>query len=179
MWVNPQEQASLKKLHLIIRMPAQYTDMGVEELIGKMLGGERHFPGMRLVVRANFTCHPRYEELERYLKQHQDLSREPLDLERSSFLCVQAIGLYLPYAHLANADFRGAYLQGANFVGADLTRTDLSDAKLSGSNIREANFARTQLLETDFTGVTGLSEALHLNMANFYRTRFSKKEIGR
>lgn len=83
------------------------------------------------------------------------------NLEWADLRWADLIGADLSGAMLSRADFHKCDLSGAQLQGADVSDTNLEDANLRNANLAGAVFFHTRLLNTDLSGVQGLSTTLH------------------
>lgn len=97
-----------------------------------ILNGERAFPRIQLPDGFRLSSHPRFEELNKYLKAQglDNLKKEPLIIRNSMLNGLVAERLYLPYvqgemANLEKANLEKAYLFGANLEGAIISGSHL------------------------------------------------------
>lgn len=98
------------------------------------------------------------------------------DLEWADFRWADLIGADLSGANLARADFHKADLSGAKLRRADLRMANLEDANLSGADCSEAVFSGTRLLNTDLSGVRGLTTTRHPDRSTIDPETLSKSE---
>ena len=147
-----------------------------EEFVEKILAGVRDFSGINLEKKFYLDEHKRFQEMQDYLKR-QDLGKNPIIINDSAFMHLQAQDLYLPFvrgseADLSGADLAGAYLVKALLVGADLMRANLVEANLEEANIKQADLVRANLKGANLEG-TFLKGAdfrgANLNGANLER----------
>lgn len=186
-------------------MAIERMAMKGEELINKILAGERNFSGIGLECGFNLIRYEGFTEMQNYLKR-QDLYKNPIDITGSSLQNICATGLYVPYlagvgADLRNADLSKAYLIHADLEGADLRniklwnaklwRANLRNAKLIGADLGYANIGKANLenadlkdtdircayfWETDLRNVRNLEQVVGLRFADFMKTIVTPKE---
>lgn len=152
-----------------------------EELIKKILSGERDFSYTSLKPGCDLSKYDSYNEMNSYLAK-QDLAKEPIILSGSQFPGIIAPGLYVPHvkaecvyfgtaaligANVAHGNFYGShfdegsklynlYAASANFeaadIWADLWCANLAYAVLSCANLRKSFFVKTNLFKTRLSG---------------------------
>ena len=158
--------------------------MAGPEFVGKLLEGERSFIGIKLPKGYNLAGHEGYDELLKYLEK-QNLRENPVTIDGSLLIGLQAPDLYLPYVQGMRADLGGANLGGANLGRANLGRANLREANLGRANLGranleradlgkanlwEANLERADLGKADLRGVINLNTTLYLGDAVFRDT---------
>jgi len=156
-------------------MPKQYMDLNVDELVVKLLAGERDLKNIRLPNFSDLTENDGYQQLQDYLKS-EDFEQYPLDITGSVLMGINAPELHLPYlignrvkllrANLSGSCFSQANLEHAHFVDAKLYNVDLSGANLSratlgiaelkianlsGAKLYEAQLSAANLISADLT----------------------------
>jgi len=95
--------------------------------------------------------------------QLQKANLRGVDLQRLNLEGAQLQGanlslVNLQMAHLLSTKFHAADLTRAQLQGAQLYGTELQGAKLSGAELRDAEMYKAQLMETDLSGVVGLTQ---------------------
>ncbi len=155
-------------------MAEQLTQVSGNELVEKILVGERDFSGIRCEG-FDLAGHERFKELNQYLKD-QDLKENPVIITGSSLVRIHAPRLYL-----LNVKGEGAYLAGANLTKADLARAYLAGADLARAYLAEANLAgadltRANLAEANLARARNIEKTIGLERALFYKTKISKKD---
>ncbi|MFH0752755.1 MAG: pentapeptide repeat-containing protein [archaeon] len=165
------------------------TKMGGEELIRKILSGEKDFSFVKLKDGFNLNSHNRYGELQTYLKS-QDLEENPLIISNAEMIYLQANGIFLPFligkkanltgATLGNVSLLEANLAGANLEGAYLAKVDLEDANLSEANLSRVNLWKTNLAGSDLSNSKLLEAKIlgtNLTEATLYGANLTKATL--
>lgn len=78
-------------------------------------------------------------------------------LNRADLIDANLEGTDLTYADLNSADLSAANLVGANLTNANLTNAYLSGANFGGANLTHAKLNNTEVIDTYFIGVKGLT----------------------
>jgi len=175
-----------------------------EEFVRKILAGEKDFSRIKLEDGFDLAGYKGFTEMQEYLIKN-NLQRNPLLLDSSELIGINAYGLYLPfvrgsYADLRKADLREAYLTRAclwranlreaclwraKLGGADLWEADLWRANLREVNLRKADLKKADLREADL-GVADLEGAdlwkanlreADISRAYFRRTDFEEADL--
>ena len=116
------------------------------DLVRKILEGERDFSSIILEHSFNINLHEAFEELDKYLKQnHGELSSNPINICYSQFNDLNATGILLPHTLGVRANFEGGSLYGtdlwmANFSGATFDNVNLEHVNLEGAVLNGAIF---------------------------------------
>jgi uncharacterized protein YjbI with pentapeptide repeats len=110
---------------------AAVTEIASNELVRRILDGERDFSRTRLVA-DNLDEADGYENMLAWLRE-QDLRASPLNFEGADWRGVRALGLFWERTRMAGMDLSGADLRDASLRGADLQRSNLQRANLSGA----------------------------------------------
>ncbi|MEM4318499.1 MAG: pentapeptide repeat-containing protein [Candidatus Pacearchaeota archaeon] len=176
-------------------MVTQLIPMKGDELVKKILAGERDFSRIELEEGFNLADHESFEELQKYLT-NANLDLDPIIMDNSKLRGVVARNLYLPFFRGKEANLWGADLLGADLSGADLWRACLSGADLSGAYLWRACLSgadlsgaylwRADLWGADLWGadlssaylknVKNLGKAVNLGHAIFYHTIVTERE---
>ena len=181
-------------------MAKRLNSMAVDELIAKILAGEKDLSYIKLDPHADLSGHNGFRELNIYLIK-TCCNSSALNLSYSKIPNVQARDLYLPFAKLIGTNLSGANLAGANLQRVNLTKANLKYAVLTNAVLEEANLVYADLREADFTKadlkyavlrvancegtdfteadirkVVGLEEAMFIEDAIFHGTIVTKKE---
>jgi len=85
-----------------------------QDLIRRILEGERYFAGVVLEDNFNLIASPDFAELQKYLLKQKFWS-EPLIFSGSDFRKLIASGIYLPYLQADHANFEEANLENGGF----------------------------------------------------------------
>lgn len=138
-------------------MTKKLIEIKGEELVDKILSGERDFTGIHL---QNFdvTKNERYGELFQYLMNHKDEFYEgrgkynPIILDESKLRDVDLDRLYLRSLQAKNSEltsclFEFCYLENANFNGSTIT-----NCWFSNSYLERVNFKEAKIESADFEG---------------------------
>jgi uncharacterized protein YjbI with pentapeptide repeats len=112
---------------------ATVTEITSDELVRRILEGEREFTCTRLVA-DNLDEANGYKEMQAWLRE-QDLRANPLNFEGADWRGVRALGLFWERTRLSGIDLSGADLRDASLRGADLQRSNLQRANLSGATL--------------------------------------------
>ncbi|MEM4702983.1 MAG: pentapeptide repeat-containing protein [Candidatus Pacearchaeota archaeon] len=159
-------------------MVTQLIPMKGDELVKKILAGERNFSRIKLEEGFNLSNHESFEELQKYLI-NAGLYLNPIIIDNSELRGVVAKTLYLPFFRGREADLSGADLSEANLSGAyiwraNLSRAYLSEANLSGAYIWRANLSEAYLSEANllraYLSEANLSRADLKNVKNLAKT---------
>ena len=143
------------------------THVSLEELVKRLMAGERDFSATRIAPDDNsLETQEGFADLNRYL-QEQDLRAEPILAERADWSGLKARGAFLGFSKLAGINLAGADLRGAEFRRSDFTDADLRGANLdgaffvgcrtqgadlSGSSLRGADFYEASLVGAKLAG---------------------------
>ena len=186
-------------------MTTTLTYMKGEEFVRKVVEGERDFSGIELEKGLDLHNVEGYSEMHEYLfrqdYEKKDLKQNPIRINGSSFMYINANSLHMPYliaeganlrgtrlvganllranlerANLATAELQDSYLLGANLSRANLWGAHLERADLEGANLRGTNFSVATLWATSFKNVKNLRSAKHLDLANCINLCVTPKE---
>jgi uncharacterized protein YjbI with pentapeptide repeats len=162
---------------------AAKTEIAADQLVRRILDGERDFSETRLVA-VNLDEARGYSEMIAYL-QEQDLRANPLNFERADWRGVRAVGLFwertkMAGMDLSGADFRQASLRGADLQGANLQQANLSGAtfvvaKLGGASFRNALVRGADMYECNATDA--VLQRVDLTGAQLPRATFRNVEF--
>jgi uncharacterized protein YjbI with pentapeptide repeats len=132
-------------------MTETMTTITAQELVKRLLDGERDFASTRLAPdQADLAVQDGFAELNKYLAGLQDLRDNPIIATNVDWSGLRAPGLYF-----LGAKMTGANLSGADLRDADIRRADLSGgANFRGANVSGAVFIGSRLMESDFSGAT-------------------------
>jgi len=147
--------------------------MAGNELVKKILGGERDFSGIQLENGFDLNASGVFEQIQAYLDKESErlvpyidnkcFTRECSALADNEFKFFlsdmtgfKAEGLVLPFIDASYARFCNAKLSRANFHHgefdqANFTGADLSDASLSWSDLQDAIFNRASMSGADIS----------------------------
>jgi uncharacterized protein YjbI with pentapeptide repeats len=131
---------------------AAVTEIASDELVRRILSGERNFSRTRLVA-DNLDEADGYRDMLAWL-QDQDLRANPLNFEGADWRGVRALGLFWERTRMAGIDLSGADLRDANLRGSDLQSSNLQRANLSGATfvvakLGHANFRNALMRGAD------------------------------
>jgi uncharacterized protein YjbI with pentapeptide repeats len=131
---------------------AAVTEIASDELVRRILDGERDFSRTRLVA-DNLDEADGYGDMLAWLKD-QDLRANPLNFEGADWRGVRALGLFwertrLSGINLSGADLRHASLRGADLQGSNLQRANLSGATFVVAKLGRANFRNAVMRGAD------------------------------
>lgn len=179
-------------------MASKFIKITGEELVRKILSGERDFRRIKLPPKTNLSAVENYKEMNEYLKKisRKEHKRNCLNLRNACLKGLKAPEIWVPhaefsYANLFNADFSNSHLSRANFAYAifssatlwsanlsqvDFFTSDLSNSCLSYANLYKTNMARSILHKTDFRGAEKLEEITNLDYAIISEIIVSPKE---
>ncbi len=166
-----------------------------EELVKKILSGERNYRNVVLEDNFNLAGHDGYQGMLIYLRK-QDMKKNRYDFSKARLAGLKAPELYLPFvialeANLESADLRSANLRAAGLGSANLGGADLRYASLGGANLwsanlryaklRGASLGRADLMgaslgRADLRGTRNLELALNLEHAIYGGTTVTEKE---
>ena len=127
--------------------------MSGEELINKILGGERDFSGINLEVGFKFSRHDGYNNLKDYLRNNATEEKPPYNFASSKLVMMTAKELYLPFASFENADFKAAEIYDSDFTKANFNNAYFWAATIQDSNFSEANLEGAYLKQTTLSGI--------------------------
>ena len=128
------------------------TELTSDELVRRILDGEREFSRTRLVA-DNLDDANGYAEMQAWLRE-QDLRANPLNFEGADWRGVRALGLFWERTRMSGIDLSGADLRDSNLRGADLQRSNLQRERCSGATfvvapLGGANFRNALLRGAD------------------------------
>ena len=165
---------------MIFKMEIQLKRMDEDELVRKILEGERDFSGI-ILKWGYLSDHGSFQELQKYLeKQKFQLEDAPIVFDDSILTGIRAFGLYLPHVRARRANLRTSYfekaiLDGADFTGADLAHTFFLKASLVGANLYGTNLQNAVLSRADLWGAD--LRTADLDEALLYGTNFRGADI--
>lgn len=153
-----------------------------DELVQKILSGERDFSRIKLPDETKLDSLNGYAQMNDYLKGQ----RNPLFFNEADCVGIHARSLFAYYAKLERANLNGAHLERA-YLGlakllethlerAHLERTNLLGAILTGAYLKRASLERASLEGAYLIGVTGLDSTKGLGYAIFENTTVTPKE---
>ena len=132
-----------------------------EELVKKILSGERNYRNVVLEDNFNLAGHDGYQGMLIYLRK-QDMEKNRYDFSKARLAGLKAPELYLPFvialeANLESADLRSANLRAAglgsaNLGGADLRYASLGSADLGNASLGSADLGNADLRAADLGG---------------------------
>jgi uncharacterized protein YjbI with pentapeptide repeats len=150
-----------------------------EELVKKILAGERDFTGIKLEEGFDLSGYEGFKEMQDYISKHRhDLF--PLSFYEAEMKGIKAPGLNLPYVwgtqvNLEHADLSNGSLAAAHFFGANLREANLRNTYLYNAMLGRADLYRANLEYADLHGAsligTNLREACVAG-ANFLDANF-------
>jgi len=148
------------------------TKVFVDELVKKILDGERDF--RKIVLSDGFyLCeHDGYKKLQERLKQN----KEPLILDGAVLINLRA-ELNLSQVSAEGADFSYSHLSGSNFEEAKLRRTTFYSSDLSSSSTRFRNADLTRAVLSNTSLVEAYMGNADLSYANLIDARLNRAEL--
>lgn len=177
-----------------------------EELMRKVLDGERDFSYISLKRGCDLSKYEGYHEMNTYLAR-QDLARDPVIITGSSLQDIIAPGLYVPHVKADCVYFGAASLIGANVahgrfyashfeegsrlyflnapgavfesadIFADLWFANLSYAIFSKAKMRRSILFKTNVFKSDFSRAD-LMEIMQLEEAeNVHTANFNRAKV--
>ncbi len=162
-------------------MATQLKQMSGEELVEKILAGERDFSGIELEERFDLAGSKHFGQLQKYLK-NEDLRKSPVSIVGSELKYLDARGLHTPYVRGERANLERANLWKANLSEANFREANLERANLYGSNLERANLRKANLVEANleiaYLGGADLSEA-NFREANLREANLSGANLER
>lgn len=153
----------------------EFIPMKGDELVRKILAGERDFSGIELEKGFNLNAHPAFKELQVYLQKRSfpvnpdvaavearnpdfyrkicpNLFENPLIFEYASIRGLIAGGLNLPSIRGRNADFSGSSFRNGDISCSDLTFSDLSKCDLENTSLRYVGAISASFEDGNLTG---------------------------
>jgi hypothetical protein len=152
--------------------------MANEEHIKVILSGVEAIIAWRL-EHPNEQFDLRGVSLRRAKLEHTNLTGADLreaNLEWADFRWADLIDANLSGSNLARADFHKADLTNARLCKAILKMTNFEDANLCDADCTDAIFSGTRLLNTDLSGVKGLTTTQHIEKSNIDQETLDKAE---
>lgn len=127
-----------------------------ESFIDRILGGQFDFKGVVLEKSFDLSGHPRYQELQEYLRRSTDSAT--FDFSGGRLVDLKARGWQVPGsrwvgAALDGCDLSEAHLELADLSQATLKRANLGRCALTGATCIEANLENANLEEARLEGV--------------------------
>ena len=152
-----------------------------DELIKRLMAGERDFSHIELEPEFDFTKHDSYGELKKYLHS-RNLKDEPLILIQGSLVGANLSGLVLPYTKAYNADMRRVKVMHGTWYHSIFHGTDLSHGKWLNTDLRcidvyDALISHTHFEKSDLRDILNLRLGKHIETANFRQARLNQSDI--
>ena len=155
------------KLFSLNHIMNQLIYMKGEELVKKILEGERDFSKIELEEGFNFNTAKGYTEMQEFLKNYKNLESEPLNFNYSKLINIHARNIYFPFVQAIETNFFGSNLRNSNFQNSKLKSSNLRKTILRSLNGKKANLTKTNLTKTNLYRAN-LTEA-NLNHAKLYK----------
>ncbi len=144
-------------------MVEKLIPMDGDELVRKLLDGERSFRGIVIPDGYNMKDHEGYGEVLAYLRS-ADLEQNPVNIEGSRLYGLRAHKLFLPYICATGASLGDAKLYEAVLSGSKLDKTKSAGIRLAGAHLDGVDFSGADLENTVFSEAN--LEKADLNRAN-------------